>query len=276
MVPNRTALIYDFDGTLAQGNVQEHSFLPELGVSAAEFWARVKELAKEHDSDEILTYMWHMLSLAGSQGVHVTRDDLEAHGRATPLFAGLDTWFDRINSYGLERRLGIEHYIISSGNLEIIKGSPICGRFREIYASKFIFAGNGDAVWPGVAINYTNKTQFLFRINKGVDNIWDNEAVNRWIPLRDRPVPFERMIFFGDGDTDIPSMKMVRHQGGHSVAVFDPDAWSQPKAQHKIHKLIAEDRVHFVAPADYSEGSQLEVVTKGILGRIAREMGYKE
>jgi phosphoserine phosphatase len=276
VILSRTALIYDFDGTLARGNVQEHSFLPELGIPTKEFWGRVKELARQHDSDEILTYMWHMLDLARSRGLTVTRHDLETHGRNTPLFAGLGTWFDRINEYGRLHRLGVEHYIISSGNREIIKGSSISGQFRDIYASKFIFSDSGEAVWPGVGINYTNKTQFLFRINKGVDNIWDNEAVNRWIPLRDRPVPFERMIFFGDGDTDIPAMKMVRHQGGYSIAVFDPAQWEDPRSQEKLHKLIAEDRVHFVAPADYREGSQLEVITKGILGRVALDLGYRE
>ena len=165
--------------------------------------------------------------------------------------------------------LGLEHYIVSSGNLELIQGSAIAERFCRVYASQFIFNEDGEAIWPGLAINYTNKTQFLFRINKGVDNNWDNEAVNRWVPMHKRPVPFERMIFFGDGDTDIPSMKMVRHQGGHSIAVFDPADFDANRSQEKIYKLIAEDRVHFVAPADYSAGSQLDVITRGILSRIA-------
>ncbi len=271
----RTALIYDFDGTLARGNVQEHSFLPEMGISKEEFWGDVGRLAREHDSDVTLTYLWHMLEVARSNGTPITRVDLEEHGRQTPLFDGLDEWFDDIKGFGEERGLQIEHYIISSGNLEMIQGSPIASQFEEIYASKFIYDDAGEAVWPGLAINYTSKTQFLFRINKGVANIWDNEAVNRWIPMDERPVPFSRMIFFGDGDTDIPSMKMVRQQGGHSIAVFDPKAWEDPRSQEKIYRLISEDRVHFVAPADYRDGSQLSVITKGILGRLALDLGFR-
>lgn len=275
VVGARTALIYDFDGTLARGNVQEHSFFPEMGISKEEFWGDVTRLAREHDSDPILIYMWHMLEVARSNGTPITRVDLEEHGRQTPLFDGLDEWFEDIKGFGEERGLQIEHYIISSGNLEMIEGSPISSQFEEIYASKYIYDDAGEAVWPGVGINYTNKTQFLFRINKGVDNIWDNEAVNRWIPMDERPVPFSRMIFFGDGDTDIPSMKMVRQQGGHSIAVFDPKAWEDPRSQEKLYRLIAENRVHFVAPADYRDGSQLSVITKGILGRLALDLGFR-
>jgi len=272
----RTALVYDFDGTLARGNVQEHSFMPEMGVSKAEFWSEVKELTKQHDADEILTYMWHMLRIAEDHEVTITAEMLAKHGRETPLFDGLDTWFERINQYGRDRGLAIEHYIVSSGNHEIISGSSIVKNFKAVYASKFIYDDEGAAIWPGVAINYTTKTQFLFRINKGIENTWDNKRINRWIPMDERPVPFSRMVFLGDGDTDIPSMKMVRHQGGHSIAVFDPESWESDRSQERIYNLIAEDRVHFVAPADYQDKSQLAVTVKGILGRIARDAGYRE
>ncbi len=271
----RAAIIYDFDGTLAKGNVQEHSFLPDLGISPETFWANVKRQAAKHDADEILTYMWLMLKAAAEAGKPVMRTAFEEHGLSTPLFQGVEEWFGRINAYGAERGLVVEHYIISSGNLELIKGSPICKHFRHVFASKFIFDAEGRAIWPGMAINYTTKTQFLFRINKGIDNSWDGSAINRWIPMGERPVPFERMIFIGDGDTDIPAMKMVRHQGGHSIAVFDPEAFAEPRSQEKLHRLIAEDRVHHVAPADYRGNSQLDVVVRGILGRIAREAGFR-
>lgn len=271
----RAALVYDFDGTLARGNIQEHTFLPKLELSPAEFWTEVKRLAKQHDADEILVYMWHMLEEARHRDIVVSRDAFREHGRETPLFDGLDTWFDRINAYGAERGLDIKHYIISSGTHEMIEGSPISDRFEQIYASRFIYDGRGEAIWPGVAINYTNKTQFLFRINKGIDNTWDNSTINQYMPEPERPVPFSRMVFLGDGDTDIPSMKMVRHQGGHSVAVFDPEKWSTERTQQHVYRLIAEDRAHFTVPADYSEGSQLDVTVKGVLGRIARAEGYR-
>jgi len=268
------AIIYDFDGTLARGNVQEHSFLPALRIDTARFWDDVQATARLHDADGILVYMWRMLEAARAVGVPITRDALRDHGADIPLFEGVLQWFERMTQYAAQRQLRLEHYVVSSGNDEIIRGCPISDRFREIYASRFIYDADGRAVWPGLAINYTTKTQFLFRINKGISNSWDNAAVNRWIPLAERPVPFERMIFIGDGDTDIPSMKMVRHQHGQAIAVYDPERWSEPDSRAKLHKLIAEDRANFVAPADYREGSQLDVIVKGILGRYARVAGY--
>ncbi|CAN5773461.1 hypothetical protein BH23GEM6_BH23GEM6_20940 [soil metagenome] len=271
----RTALVYDFDGTLAPGNIQEHTFIPGLGVSKEEFWKEVERRAREHDADQILVYMWSMLELSRQQGVPITRQSLAEHGRDTPLFAGLDDWFERIDDYGRERGLDIEHYIVSSGTGEMIGGCSIRHFFKQIYASRFIFDEEGHAVWPGVAINYTTKTQFLFRINKGIESTWDNTTINRWMPTDERPIPFSRMIFLGDGETDIPSMKMVREQGGHSIAVFDPEIWDTPKTQEHVYRLIAEDRAHFTVPADYSASSQLAVTVKGVLGRIARGEGYR-
>jgi hypothetical protein len=272
---HRTAIVYDFDGTLARGNVQEHSFLPELGTDVGEFWAEVKAEKQRHDADEILIYMWRMLELARARNVAVTCEALKKHGAAIPLFEGVESWFGRINTYAEKRRLALEHYVVSSAIQDMIEGCAISDHLKQVYASKFVYDGEGKAIWPGVAINYTTKTQYLFRINKGVPNHWDNDRVNRWQPMNERPLPFTRMLYLGDGDTDIPSMKMVRQQGGFSVAVFDPSDWGSGKSQRKIYRLISEDRVHFVAPADYSAGSQLEVIVKGILGRFARGVGYR-
>lgn len=273
--PLRTAIVYDFDGTLARGNIPEHTFIPELGMKPNEFWTEVKRQAEEHDADEILTYMRLMVEQSEQRQVPITREFLQSHGAQTPLFAGVPEWFDRIDTYAAERGLALEHYVVSSGILEMIRGCAIFGKFKKVFASTFIYDANGRAVWPAVAVNYTNKTQFLFRINKGVLNSWENEPVNRWIPMDERPLPFSRFIFIGDGDTDIPSMKMVHLQGGQAIAVFDPERWQPGKSQKSIYRLIAEDRVRFVAPADYQEGSQLDVIVRGILGRFAREGGYR-
>lgn len=261
------ALVYDFDGTLARGNIQEHSFIPGLGVDSKEFWERSNGAARQHDADQILTYMYEMMTQAQACGQKLTRDSLFAHGRTVPFFDGVESWFDRINGYAMSQGLALEHYVISSGIREMILGCPIAKEFQQIFASSFLYNEEGEAVWPALSINYTTKTQYLFRINKGIDNCWDNEAINRWVPPGKRHLPFENMIFLGDGETDIPSMKMVRHQGGYAVAVFDPQRWDQ--LQSRIYGLIAEDRTNFVAPADYSEGSQLEVTVRGLLGRIA-------
>lgn len=272
--PLRAALIYDFDGTLARGNLQERSFIPEVaGMSQADFWREVRRLAKAEDADEILVYMHLMLDRARASGHRVTRDALRAHGADPDFFDGLDHWFDRMNAFAADCGLELDHYVISSCIHEMIEGCPHFGKFRQVFASRFLYDANGDARWPGVAINYTTKTQFLFRINKGAESASDNEGINRFMREEERPLPFERMIFIGDGDTDIPSMKMVTSQGGCAIAVLDPIAWADERSAQKIHKLIAEDRVSFVAPADYQRGEVLDVIVKGALGRIALRAG---
>jgi hypothetical protein len=270
----RTALVYDFDGTLAPGNMQEHSFIPELGVTSETFWSEVKAAREAEDADEILVYMRTMLQHMRRQGSPITRELLARHGDV-PLFAGLDTWFDRIDAVGREHGLAIEHYVVSSGLLEMIRGCKIYRRFKKVFASHFLYDERGEAVWPGVAINYTTKTQFLFRINKGIDNAWDSDRINQWVPMEQRPLPFSRMIFIGDGATDIPSMKAVRSLGGHSVAVFDPTRWHLHDSRKLISRLISEERASFVAPADYTEASQLDVTIRGILGLIARTATHR-
>lgn len=278
----RTALVYDFDGTLAEGNIQEHSLLPSyLRTSKEQFWEKVKQSKQANDADQILVYMQLLLQRADELGLPLSAEVLRKHGEAVTLFPGVETWFERIDAYARKRRLMLEHYVVSSGNEEMIRGCSIAGHFQRVFASKYIYDDDGHAAWPGAAVNYTTKTQYLFRINKGVETYWDDEQVNRWMPMNERPIPFERMIYLGDGDTDIPSMKMVRHQGGHSIAVFDPKKWDSEEPgerqtyKRKAYTLIAEDRAHFVLPADYTDGSQLDIAVKGILGRIARDEGWR-
>ena len=265
----KTAIVYDFDGTLARGNLQECSFIPKIGMSRKEFWDEVKRRARNEDADEILVYMHLMLEKALEVGKVVSKHMLRVHGSKAKLFAGLKgrLWFRRINEFAAQHGLDLHHYIISSGLEEMIRGCSIQSAFRKIYASKYIYE-KGVAAWPGVAINYTTKTQYLFRINKGVENHWDNKAINKYMPKASRPVPFERMIFLGDGATDIPTMKMLTYQGGHSVAVYDEKG--DREYLEKIHSLISDRRVEFVAPANYEEKSQLDIIIKGIIGRIER------
>lgn len=281
--PLPTALVYDFDGTLAPGNIQEHSLLPKyLGIEPAKFWARVIALREKHDADQILVYMQQLIEQARKRNVPLTEAVLRKYGADTPFFEGVETWFERINAHAAERDLQLEHYIVSSGNEEMILGCRIAQHFEKVFACKYIYDEAGQAIWPAAAVNYTTKTQYLFRINKGVQSYADDAKVNRWVPMQERAIPFERMIYLGDGDTDILSMKMVRHQNGHSIAVFDPAKWDAEDPskralfKKKAYDLIAEDRANFVLPADYSEGSQLDVTVKGVLGRIARDAGWRE
>jgi len=266
----QTALIYDFDGTLARGNMQETSFIPAIGMTPRQFWHdTVRPEVIRSDGDDILMYMQLMLEKARQAGLTVTRDMLREHGRDVPLFPGIAdrSWFERINAFGAQYGLRIKHFIISSGLYEMIEGCPIFPEFEHVFASRYVYDDEDVAVWPAVGINYTTKTQYLFRINKGVHNNWEHEKINRYMPDEDRPVPFDRMIFIGDGDTDVPTMKMMHTKGGHSIAAYDPR--NEPNDHTKIHRLISDDRVNFVAAADYSEGSTMDLVVKGILGRIA-------
>ncbi|OGN41833.1 MAG: phosphoserine phosphatase [Caulobacterales bacterium RIFCSPHIGHO2_01_FULL_70_19] len=273
----KTALIYDFDGTLARGNMQEVSFIPSVGMEKGAFWDEAERLTRVADGDGILMYMQLMLSHARANGSPITRAMLREHGHDVKLFDGLKSdltgpgWFERIDALGAKYGLEIEHYIISAGLEEMIDGCPIRHAFRHVFASKFVYDEEGVAIWPAVGVNYTTKTQYLFRINKGVLNHWEHDKINRFMPDDDRPVPFERMIFLGDGDTDVPTMKMMHTKGGFSIAVYDPR--NSERDQQKIYSLISEDRVNFVAAADYREGSALDLIVKGLIGRIAINAG---
>lgn len=265
----KTAIVYDFDGTLARGNLQECSFIPKMNVSRQAFWAEVKERKQREDADEILVYMHLMLEKAREAGHPVTKETLREHGRNAELFPGLadGSWFTRINAFAAAQGLELQHFIVSSGIEEMIRGCSIAPSFEQIFASKYIYEGD-VAAWPGVGINYTTKTQYLFRINKGITNHWDNDGINKFMHEEDRPIPFRRMIFLGDGETDIPTMKQLTVNGGHSIAVYDEER--SQRDLDKIHNLISEDRVNFIAPGNYEENSQLDIIVKGILGRIAR------
>ena len=262
-----TALIYDFDGTLAPGNMQEYDFIPAIGKSNREFWSDANSLAEEQDADMVLTYMAKMIHEAKSKGLSLKREAFRESGRRVQLYRGVREWFSRINAYGAERGINIVHYINSSGLKEIIEGTPIAGEFKNIYACSFLYDVDGVAYWPAVAVNYTNKTQFIFKINKGVESVFDTKEVNRNMEERNRPVPFRRMIYVGDGTTDIPCMRLVKNFGGHSIAVYNPDG--EKSARKDMTSLIRDNRVNYVCPADYTEGSEIDTVVKTIIDKIA-------
>ena len=258
------ALIYDFDGTLAAGNMQEYDFIPAVGKSNFEFWDEANRLAEEQDADQILTYMALMIRSAQAKGLSLRREAFQESGKKVELFPGVLEWFDRINRYGEERGVRVLHYINSSGMKEIIEGTPIADKFRKIYACSFLYNVDGIAYWPGVAVNYTNKTQFIFKINKGVESVFDTKQVNQYMEEKERPVPFSRMIYVGDGTTDIPCMKLVKNFGGHSIAVYNP---SSEAKRGEMNTLIRDNRVNHVCPADYSEGSEIDTVVKTIIDK---------
>lgn len=259
------ALIYDFDGTLSPGNMQEYDFIPAVGKSNREFWNDANMLAEQQDADMVLAYMAKMIQEAKSKGLSLKREAFQESGRRVTLYKGVRAWFGRINAYGAARGIRILHYINSSGLKEIIEGTPIAHEFRKIYACSFLYDIDGIAYWPAVAVNYTNKTQFIFKINKGVESVFDSKLVNRYIEEEKRPVPFKHMIYVGDGTTDIPCMRLVKNYGGHSIAVYNPDLRG---ARRDLASLVRDNRVSHVCPADYTEGGEMDVLVRTILDKI--------
>ena len=265
--PIRMAIAYDFDGTLSPGNMQEHQFLPDLGVRAADFWAEVYQLAHTHQADMVLCYMFLMLQKATAAGVLVRRRDFQAWGKTLPLFPGVKEWFARLSAYGRARGVDLEHYLISSGNAELVAGTLIAGRFAKVYASKFLFDEEGIAQWPALAVNYTSKTQYLFRINKDTHDLSDNSTVNEHIEKHKRSIPFQRIVYVGDGLTDLPCFRLVKAEGGLSIGVFDPSITSSRQTVDRYHR---EGRVDSVAPAIYTPGSPLDCTVKARIDLAAR------
>ena len=259
------AFCYDFDGTLAPGSMQEHDFIPAIGVSPEAFWAESAALAESSDADPILAYMRLMLLKAKTAGVRVTREDFRRFGSTLRYFPGVELWFDRISSYALERGVEVQHYVVSSGIREMIEGCSVAGKFARIYASGFMYDENGAAIWPALAVNYTTKTQFLFRINKGSLEVYDGEGINAFMPKSERPLPFSNIIYIGDGDTDVPCFRLVRAEGGSAIAVYPPDS---PAAFARAERLVGEGRADLAAPADYREGSPLDSRVKTLIDRI--------
>lgn len=267
------ALIYDFDGTLSPGNMQEYGYIKAIGSDKKKFWQENKELSEKNDASEILCYMRLMIKHAEAKSISLKRASFKNFGKDIELFSGVNEWFKIINEYGEKSGVIIEHYINSSGLIELIEGTEIAKEFKKIYACSFMYDVDGKANWPGVAVDYTAKTQFLFKINKGIESVRDNRLINEYVKEDDRRIPFSRMIYFGDGETDIPCMKLVKQQGGYSIAVYQP---RNRKKEETALKLLCENRVNFVCPANYSKDKEIFQVVTRIIDRIKSEISYKE
>jgi 2-hydroxy-3-keto-5-methylthiopentenyl-1-phosphate phosphatase len=255
------AIMYDFDKTLSPKDMQEYGFISELGMKSEDFWEKSRVNMVTHNMDQILAYMLTILQEAEGRML-LTRNVFNEMGRNVKLFEGLETWFDRINLYGEKLGLDIEHYIISSGLKEIIEGTEIANNFKEIYAAEYCYNENNIPIWPAMAVNYTSKTQFLFRINKGVLDVTEHKGLNESTPDNKKRIPFCNMIYIGDGLTDVPCMKLVKINGGHSIAAYHDDRCI-------ADSLISQGRVDFIVGADYRENSEMEKTVYTILDQIA-------
>ena len=255
------AICYDFDKTLSPTDMQAQGFIQSIGYDVENFWKESNKLASDNEMDQNLAWMFMMSK--GSRGKFIfNKDTLKEFGSKVELFPGVKTWFERINKYGEEHGVEVEHYIISSGLKEMIEGTVIADKFKKIYASSFYYDSDGVAIWPAQVVNYTDKTQFLFRIEKGVLDVNDQQ-VNTFFKQNELRVPFRNMVYIGDSDTDIPCMKLVNTNGGHSIGVYN----SETNDKSKVFKMLSENRIKYFAPADYSENSKLEQLILKIIDR---------
>ena len=259
------AICYDFDKTLSPDDMQAQGYIQSVGYDVQKFWDESNDLAKANDMDNNLSYMWKMVQESEGRIVF-NKEKLAEYGARVKLFDGVEDWFERIRAYGKTRNVIVEHYIISSGLKEMIEGTKMAraGAFEKIYASSFYFNDRGVAKWPAQVINYTSKTQFLFRIEKGVLDIND-PGVNAYFSPEEIRVPFRNMVYIGDSDTDIPCMKLVNTYGGHSIGVYDPATQNK----EKVYKMMHDKRIRYYAPADYTERSELDLLVKAIIDKTA-------
>ena len=257
------AFLYDFDKTLCTTDMQDYSFIPSLGYTPKEFWGIANSFGYKNRMDGLLAYMYTMIDECRKMGIRLDRDYLVSCGHAIELFPGVKEWFVRINDFGEEQGVQVEHYVLSSGLKEIIEGSGISHEFKEIYACEFLYGEDGIASWPKLDVNFTNKTQFVYRINKGVLDIANDKDLNASMPDDSKRIPFTNMIYVGDGLSDVPCMKMMRAYGGQAVAVY------QKSNRAGVEELLRSGRVDFIFPADYSEGSILDTTMKNIVRKMA-------
>lgn len=256
------AIMYDFDKTLCTKDMQDYSFIPSLGMTESEFWSFANELGTNEHMDSVLAYMYAMVKMSKDKNIPLLRQKLVDMGRNVELFCGVENWFERISDFGSEQGVQVEHYVISSGMKEIIEGTSISKYFKSIFACEFLYDENGNGIWPKTDVNYTNKTQFVYRINKGVLDVANDNDLNRSMPDDSKRVPFCNMIYIGDGLSDVPCMKMMKAYGGYSIAVYQ-------NRDSKVEDLLKNDRVDYIYPADYRDGTGLDTTVKNIIRKMA-------
>ena len=265
----KEALIYDFDGTLSTTDMQDYALIPELGMKPKDFWPVANQWSIDNGADQVTGSMYYFVKTAKEKGVKLTVENFRNAGKNIVYFDGVEEWFDRITAYGRELDLEVEHYIISAGYEEILQGTKIYKFFKNVFGCSFAFGEDGTPIWPARVINYSTKTQYLSKINKGLGKLEDR-LVNEFMPDEERPIPFRRMIYFGDGSTDIPSMKLTKERHGTAIAVYNTKS-PRGEAKQKAIKLLRDGRVNFALPADYREGKQIDKVIKTILDKLAKE-----
>ena len=261
------AIVYDFDGTLAPGNVQERQFIPDVGMTPDDFWAGVDRLSEVHQAAVSLMYMYEMLKKADEARVPVRREDFRAGSQDIELFDGVRDWFDRVNKYGRAEGVRLEHYIVSSGNAEIIEGTPIATKFAKIYASRFSLRPKRRGCLAGAwRLTTRPRPSTCSASIRGPTTLATTLPSTATWRKKDRPVPFENMVYIGDGVTDVPCFRLVKDQGGLSIAVYRPHTRN---AREKAETFVRDGRVRCAVPANYTEGGELDRLVHDYIKLIA-------
>jgi len=266
-------MVYDFDGTLSPQSMQNYTVLPKIGTKPSDFWRLVEQEAKATRSDKMLVYMRLILEKAEEKKVRITKEDFKTLASKIKFFPGVEDWFERMNGFVKsegEQKILIKHYLISGGNKEILDGVKMARHFENIYASEYHFNHNGVAVFPKILVTDTTKTQFLFRINKGREDV--AETINDHMPEAQRPIPFSNMIYIGDGLTDVPCMALTKKSGGHTIAVYQKGS---SKGLGVCKTLLHANRADFIAPADYRKGSDLSRRVQILLRSIITQIQFQ-
>lgn len=264
---NIVALMYDFDKTLSPDFVQEVELFEKLGVTPDEFWQQNKEFLLKHKIDK-MGYLYSILKLAREKNIPLTREFLHSCGKKVGFYDGVEDWFLRIDKFAKNLGITLEHYIISSGNTEILEGTKIAQHFKKIYACTYAFDDNGEAFWPGSLVDYTSKTQYMFRIKKRkLDPFAPDSDINSK-SFSKKIIPYSQMIYIGDGETDIPCMKIIKDKGGTSLCIYEKNE----KSKNNAAKIFRDGRVNHIALANYTEGSQIDRIIKETLINVANNL----
>ena len=261
----KVALVYDFDKTLSTDDMQAFGFIQGLGMEVNDFWDECGKFSRENNVESILSYLYMMIKHSNLKNKPITREYLRECGKAVKYFDGVLEWFARLNKYGEENGVTVEHYVVSSGLKEIIEGTEIAKNFKQVYACSFAYEDD-KPVWPALSLNYTNKTQFLYRINKGIFDVLDRR-VNEEMNNLDRPIPFTNIVYIGDSETDIPSMRLVYTKGGTAIGLYQPNT----KNELYLKDLLLRDRISFVASANYTENGELDQIIKELIQKIKHD-----
>ncbi len=254
MKQNTIALVYDFDGTLIPKTMQEYTIIPRLKLNSNEFWSQIIKEANDTEGEIMMIYMRQLITRAESMNIKITKEEFKLMASKIKYFKGVETWFDNINKYikSKHQRIKVAHYVISAGHHEILESTSIRNKLANVFGSQYYFDNKGRATFPKNVVTDTAKTQFLFRINKGKEKVSD--SINSHMPEHERPIPFENMIYIGDGLTDVPSMALIKKQNGHAVSVYPKNSKEQKKVSAD---LLSAKRVDFIAEANYTKSSIL-------------------